>query len=554
VNFSRPCYRPSWLILFLAWGILALIPSGALALSARDLILVYNRNMPESRDVADYYAQKRRVPPENLVGVNVPNSEDISRNNYDHKLVPPVKAMVDRLNARGATPAILLIYGIPLRVGTAPLTIPEMELKTLADAKVKEYQAEALQLVQKLDRHTGALGSAPRLTYPTPEFLKKSQESLVEAQEFLRKLPATPAAEKTRSEVTDLMIKLGGTSPEARALLAGTARKRTPRQRLQQRELLGVPTVTPGEIEQRMFRGILPATAKKTAGDIRSSHGLLGELNFWSEAQRLYDKPQTLAAVDSELTLITAGPYQKIGSLPNPFNLAFNRVARIREFRTKTVMVGRLDGPTPAIARRLVDDALETEQAGLNGIFYIDARGLGGKAEIGSYTWYDQHLVRLYDLVKKYSGMKVVLDKQSSLFPPGSCPDAALYCGWYSLRQYVPAFQWRKGAVGYHVASAEASSLKQPGSNVWCKRMLEEGVAATLGPVTEPFLHSFPLPDQFFPLLMTGKLTLLEVYFLTVPQVSWMQILIGDPLYCPFKKNPAIRATKGEETVTPKEQ
>jgi hypothetical protein len=84
--------------------------------------------------------------------------------------------------------------------------------------------------------------------------------------------------------------------------------------------------------------------------------------------------------------------------------------------------------------------------------------------------------------------------------------------------------------------------------------MLEEGVAATLGPVTEPYLNSFPLPDQFFPLLMTGKLTLLEVYFLTVPQVSWMQILIGDPLYCPFKKNPPIRASQGQGGVTPKQR
>jgi uncharacterized protein (TIGR03790 family) len=70
--------------------------------------------------------------------------------------------------------------------------------------------------------------------------------------------------------------------------------------------------------------------------------------------------------------------------------------------------------------------------------------------------------------------------------------------------------------------------------------MLEEGVAATLGPVTEPYLASFPLPDQFFSLLVTGKLTLLEVYFATVPSVSWMQILIGDPLYRPFKNHPAI--------------
>jgi hypothetical protein len=86
---------------------------------------------------------------------------------------------------------------------------------------------------------------------------------------------------------------------------------------------------------------------------------------------------------------------------------------------------------------------------------------------------------------------------------------------------------------------------------VWCKRMLEEGVAATLGPVTEPYLFSFPLPDLFFPLLMTGKATLLEVYFLTVPQVSWMQILIGDPLYQPFKNNPAIRPQKIKPDMTP---
>jgi uncharacterized protein (TIGR03790 family) len=150
--------------------------------------------------------------------------------------------------------------------------------------------------------------------------------------------------------------------------------------------------------------------------------------------------------------------------------------------------------------------------------------------------------------------MQVVLDKKPAVFPPGSCPNAALYCGWYSLANYVPAFKWNKGAVGYHVASSEATSLKQPGSNVWCKRMLEEGVAATLGPVTEPYLFSFPLPDLFFPLLMTGKVTLLEVYFLTVPQVSWMQILIGDPLYQPFKNNPAIRPQKINQDMTPEKQ
>lgn len=542
----RPCAKPGCMafLILLAWSF---IPSVSLALSPGDLVIVFNRNLPESLAVASYYANKRQVPRENLVGVDVASSEDMTRADYNRKLVSPVKVMVERLKAQGHTPAILLMYGIPLRVGGAPLTRPEMELRTVANAKVREDQLQARHLINKLNQLTGGKTPAPPLTATTPEFLKKSQETLIQAQEFLRNLPATVENEKIRSETTTLLIELAGTSPEARALMARTARHRSPRLR----RLLGMPAVTLEHIEQRMFRGILPSTAAGTAADIRSVHGLLAELKFWYEAKVIFDKPQSVAAVDSELTLIIAGPYQKIGWLPNPFNVGFDRISFIRDVRGKTVMVGRLDGPTPAIARRLVDDAMEVEKTGLTGTFYIDARGLGGNTDLGSYGWFDQHLIHLHDLVKKYSGMKVVLDKKAGVFLPGSCPDAALYCGWYSVGNYVPAFKWNKGAVGYHVASSEAITLKQADRNVWCKRMLETGVAATLGPVLEPYLMSFPLPDHFFPILMTGKLPLLEVYFRTVPHVSWMQILIGDPLYRPFKNDPAINPQQINQDVAP---
>ncbi|MGO8760912.1 MAG: TIGR03790 family protein [Desulfobaccales bacterium] len=543
----------AWVLVSLALINLSPPHRAAAALTAPDLVIVFNRNLPESREVAAYYAGKRQVPLANLVGVAVPFSEDMSRQDYDAKLVPPVKAVVDRLKAQGRTPAILLVYGIPLRVGSTPLTPPDIELKSLATAKVKEYQAQAVPLVQQLDQLTGASPSPPRLTYPTPKFIEKSHESLVRGQEFLSREPAAPATEATRAEITSLLIKLGGSSPEARALMAGLARGRSPRGALQSQELLGSNAVAGGDVQEEMFRGILLKTAPKTAAAIRFANGLLGELKFWYEAQQLYSQPQTMAAVDSEMTLMMAGRYQTAGWLPNPFNLGFERLPIISRVRARTLMVGRLDGPTPATARRLVDDALEVENTGLSGVFYIDARGLTGEATPGNFVWFDQHLLHLSDLLKKYSDMKVVLDKQPAVFPPGSCPDAALYCGWYSLGNYVPAFKWNKGAVGYHVASSEATTLKQPGAQVWCKRMLEEGVAATLGPVAEPYLVSFPLPDQFFPLLMTGKLTLLEVYFLTVPQVSWMQILIGDPLYQPFKDHPAIRPPKITPEAAPKQ-
>ncbi|MFA4903715.1 MAG: TIGR03790 family protein [Desulfobaccales bacterium] len=560
MNPPRLSYRQFCLIILLAWCALVSLPSGALALSAQDLIVVYNRNVPDSQAVAAYYAEKRQVPPDNLVGVEVSSTEDMSRKEFDEKLTPPVRTLVNKLKTQGRTPAILLAYGIPLRVGAAPATKADQALGELATQKLNEYQKQVMELAMRLDQLTPALPALPgkpvwgepskKLTYTPRQILTMAQQSYQRGVAYLQKQPADP---KNRSEITSLLIKLGGVSPEAQALMARTAQKRDRHLPPRQREFLGLNQDDKQEVEEGMFRGILPDTAQKTAAAIGSTRGLLGEMKFWFEARLQYENHQTIAAVDSELTLIIAGPYQKTGWLPNPWNLTFNRLSFIRAVRDHTVMVGRLDGPTPAIARRLVDDALAVEKTGLNGVFYIDARGLSGKAATGNYAWFDEHLLRLSDLMAKYSAMKVVLDKKPAVFPPGSCPDAALYCGWYSAGNYVPAFKWQKGAVGYHVASYEATTLKKPDGKVWCKRMLEEGVAATLGPVTEPYLNSFPLPDQFFPILMTGKLTLIEVYFLTVPQVSWMQILIGDPLYCPFKKNPAIQASRGKDVVPPKQ-
>ena len=218
----------------------------------------------------------------------------------------------------------------------------------------------------------------------------------------------------------------------------------------------------------------------------------------------------------------------------------YAKLPGIEYIRRKTIMVGRLDAPSPDMAKRLVDDAMETEKSGLTGTLYIDARGLDGEDKKDDYGRYDEHLRRLYRTVKSNSSLPVVLDNNKELFSEKSCTDVALYVGWYSLAEYVDSFEWNKGAVGFHIASSEASTLKRQGSQVWCKRMIEEGVAATLGPVNEPYLTSFPLPDVFFPLLMTGKLTLLETYFRSTPLISWRIILIGDPLYTPFKKNPVI--------------
>ena len=90
-------------------------------------------------------------------------------------------------------------------------------------------------------------------------------------------------------------------------------------------------------------------------------------------------------------------------------------------------------------------------------------------------------------------------------------------------------------------ASSEAVSLRQPQAKYWCKNLLENGAAATLGPVAEPYTIGFPKPAEFFGLLATGEYTLVECYSRTMLFCSWMTVLVGDPLYTPFKNNPQMK-------------
>ena len=130
--------------------------------------------------------------------------------------------------------------------------------------------------------------------------------------------------------------------------------------------------------------------------------------------------------------------------------------------------------------------------------------------------------------------MPLVEERTEDLFAPGQCPAAALYCGWYSLKKYVDAFDFVDGAIGYHISSLEAVDLREPNSSQWCPAMLADGVAATLGAVAEPYLNAFPEPAAFFAELFGGR-CLVEAYYRTKPFNSWQLVLIGDPLYRPFK-------------------
>jgi uncharacterized protein (TIGR03790 family) len=217
--------------------------------------------------------------------------------------------------------------------------------------------------------------------------------------------------------------------------------------------------------------------------------------------------------------------------LPNPFYLGFRNQKTVAE-KSDVLMTSRLDGADETIVKRIINDSIEAEKTGLLGSAYFDARWKDpGDRKVSGYAFYDKSIHRAAQSLSRDNRMPVIINDEARLFRKGESPDTALYCGWYSLANYVDAFTWTKGAVGFHIASSECATLKNPASRVWCKKMLDNGIAATIGPVGEPYVQSFPVPEIFFNYLTEGYLTLAEAYLVSLPYLSWKMVLVGDPLY-----------------------
>jgi uncharacterized protein (TIGR03790 family) len=278
----------------------------------------------------------------------------------------------------------------------------------------------------------------------------------------------------------------------------------------------------------------------------QKAEGVVGEARLIEQMLAYLQPDNSASCLDNELALVLAEQsYSRANWIINPRNLEVWPSTQIKGSATPpaTLMVCRIDGSSPARAMELVDLAIKTEEKGLDGKIYLDARGLRGT---DAYAAYDADIRRAADWLKQHASMEVVLEDTDALLAAKDAPAAALYCGWYSVHQYQESCQWVKGAVGFHVASFEMMTLHTPKEPGWVVNLLDRGFAGTLGPTDEPYLTSFPKPSLFFPLLLSGDFTQGEVWQLTTPMLSWREGYVGDPLYNPFKARPRV---KGEDLL-----
>lgn len=422
----------------IAMCVVLLGPGMALGLDPAGVFPLVNKKLPASRELAEYYCKVRNVPVANIIEIDLPTTEDISRADYDKLLAPMLReALKDR---RDRVQVLLCFHGVPLRVGRSEASADERK-------QLEEIQKDYAPLVKdrtELDRK-----------------IKEADDAKMK-----------PEADALRKERDAIQTKLRPLEDR--------------RNRLQHAE--------------------------------------------------------TQAAVDSELALLWAGEYPLYRWQINP---RYHRLPEVKD-RPAILPTCRLDGPTPALVRRLIDDAIATEKEGLTGKAYVDARGIRWDRKTDpagtGYGGYDESLREMAATLEKDAKLPVVLDDKPALFEPGSCPEVALYCGWYSHAVFIDSCKFQRGAVAYHIASSEAVSLRNPDAKYWCKNLLEKGACVTLGPVAEPYTIGFPKPAEFFGLLVTGEYTVAECYWKTAYFTSWMTTFVGDPLYNPYRNTPKGKA------------
>jgi len=544
-------------ILLGAFALVAGLGGGAArALEPAEVLVVANANSPESAALAKLYAAARGIPAVNVMAVKTTTAYQVSRADYDTQIAQPIRqAIIDR-KLTLKIHSVCLMWGVPVRVA-GPVVKTSPAHAVYSDAMKRTHLRLALDF--KLLGTVGRKFPAPRtdgltplgklFASPMPEPPAKLLK-VADIERSLFTLLAAKGLEVKRIEAADkrqiaymqlmaLVLDVSGVKGLA-DFVKDTPDAGGPDAAALKQQIADLEKT----LNQVSQAGDTPETARKKLELLQQTEGAMGVYAYAARHAKASTPPSKtknpVASVDSELSLLWYKGNKLQGQVTNPLHWRMQKLLAARGTKAgRVLMTARIDGPAAADAKRIIEDSVAVEKVGLDGTFYVDTGGPGRLGEMGRR--YDMLLSSVYSLVRTKTDMKAVLDGKPTLFAPGSCPDAALYVGWYSLRKYVPAFTWKRGAVGWHVASFEAMHLRDAKSPEWCPQMIRNGVAATVGAVNEPFLQAFPSPAEFYALLLTGKWTLAECYWRTCPSASWQMTLIGDPLYNPFAAKPRLK-------------
>jgi uncharacterized protein (TIGR03790 family) len=242
----------------------------------------------------------------------------------------------------------------------------------------------------------------------------------------------------------------------------------------------------------------------------------------------------TRGSVDSELALLYAklrgAVYGRAGPLRNPFFGV--RDAPFRHPQFPIYLVTRLAGYDVTDVKAMIDRALAARN---RGIFVIDA-GPGGNGDGNGW-------LRTASLLLPPSRVKLDMTSQVLYGEKNVIGYASWGSNDGSRRQRWLHFQWLPGAIATEFVSTNARTLKRPPAD-WnistaanfagtgqslSVDLIHEGATGASGNVYEPYLQACARPEYVLPAYFDGR-TLAESFYMGLPYLSWMGVILGDPL------------------------
>lgn len=247
----------------------------------------------------------------------------------------------------------------------------------------------------------------------------------------------------------------------------------------------------------------------------------------------------TAASVDSELAALyarlTSQPNGAAGSLPNPY---FRSREPFSHPAYPMYLVTRLAGFTLADVRAMID---RSQRPRNRGIVVIDM--LGGDFSDGE-LWLKQTANRL-------PSNRVALDETNEIVRGAS--SVIGYASWGSndgsRRERDTGLKWLPGGLATEFVSTDGRTFTEPTAHwtpsaSWINRaafhagspqsltadLIRQGATGASGHVYEPYLQFTPHPQYLFPAYLLDGRNLAESYYRAIPAISWMNIVVGDPL------------------------
>ena len=244
------------------------------------------------------------------------------------------------------------------------------------------------------------------------------------------------------------------------------------------------------------------------------------------------------SSVDSELTLaysdLHGRPHPLPAGVPNPF---FGKVtAPFRHPDFPIYLVTRLAGFDFDDVKGIIDRALVARN---RGNFVIDLRGTDNTQ---GNRW-------LLEAASRVPRNRLVLDLTRNVLYHQS--DVIAYASWGSndpdRKERRLGFHWLPGAIMTEYVSTNGRTFARPPDSwnigAWgnpkatfggspqtlTADYIHEGATGASGQVYEPYLEYTPRPNIVLPAYYHGR-NLAESFYLGIPSLSWMNIVVGDPL------------------------